>query len=68
MEKLINKTLKNNLRLKNKNLNDYFRQNNLDYEDIKFKIKNEILWNKLIYDKYKSRININDKDLKKEIK
>ena len=67
MEKLINKTLKNNLRLKNKNLNDYFRQNNLDYEDIKFKIKNEILWNKLIYDKYKSRININDKDLKKKL-
>ena len=67
MEKLINKTLKNNLKLKNKNLNDYFRQNNLDYEDIKFKIKNEILWNKLIYDKYKSRININDKDLKKKL-
>ena len=67
MEKLINKTLKNNLRLKNKNLNDYFRQNNLDYEDIKFKIKIEILWNKLIYDKYKSRININDKDLKKKL-
>ena len=67
MEKLINFTLKKNLGIKNNNLDEFFKKNNLNLTEIKFKIKNEILWNKLIYDKYKSRLNIDEKNLREEL-
>ena len=67
MEKLINFILKKNLGIKNNNLDEFFKKNNLNLTEIKFKIKNEILWNKLIYDKYKSRLNIDEKNLREEL-
>ena len=67
MEKLINFTLKKNVGIKNNNLDEFFKKNNLNLTEIKFKIKNEILWNKLIYDKYKSRLNIDEKNLREEL-
>ena len=39
---------------------------NLDLNQVKFKMRVELFWNKLIYDKYINKISINEDDLKKK--
>ena len=57
-------------KLKFKNQNDfisYFKQYNLKISEIKEKLKIEALWNDLIFNKYKSQIKIDEKEIKKKI-
>ena len=68
LEKIIYQNLYNNLKLENKNqLDNYFNEYGLNLEDIFFKFKIELLWNKLIYEKYISNV-VLDKKLKDKIK
>jgi peptidyl-prolyl cis-trans isomerase SurA len=46
---------------------DYLKANDLKYNDIKEKIKIDILWNNLIISKYSSKIDINLEEIKKDI-
>ena len=46
---------------------DYLKNFDLKIEDVAKKIEIELKWNKLIYDKYKDQIIINEKILKKKI-
>ncbi len=48
-------------------LKQYFALYGLNINQVKFKIKVELFWNKLIYDKYYSKISINKEELKKKI-
>ena len=53
-----------------KNLSDfttYLNQYNLTIEDVKFKVKIEMLWNRLIGSKYTNQINIREDFLKQQI-
>ena len=47
---------------------DFLANKNLIYDEFKEKIIIEALWNELIFFKFKSKININEDELKKEIK
>ena len=55
------------------NINDvdslkrYFTSYNLNLDQIKFKIKVELFWNKLIFDKYQKNISINKNELKNKL-
>ena len=49
------------------NIKKHFSLYNLSLEQVKFKIRVELFWNKLIYDKYINRISINKKDLKRKV-
>ena len=69
LEKIIYQNLYNNLKLENKNqLDNYFNEYGLNLEDIFFKFKIELLWNKLIYEKYISNVVLDKKKLKDKIK
>jgi len=58
-----------NLGLKNEiEFNQYLRDNGLDINFITKKLKIEILWNQLIYEKYKDQINVNKVKLKNQLK
>jgi peptidyl-prolyl cis-trans isomerase SurA len=46
----------------------YLKNNNLALKYVEEKIKIEVLWNQLIYDKYKNQINIDKVKLKKKLK
>ncbi len=62
------KNLYENLQIKSLNeFKEYLSDFNLDYEEVKEKIKIEIFWNKLIQSKYSSMININIDNIKKKI-
>ena len=53
------------------NRNEYFdllKKLKLTNDFIKSKIETEILWNRLIYEKYNSKLNINEKKIEKELK
>jgi peptidyl-prolyl cis-trans isomerase SurA len=58
---------------KNLNLNSisefksYLINNNLNYDYIFNKIETEVLWNKIIYLKYRNKININEEKLKRKV-
>lgn len=68
LKKLINNNLFNRLNLsKEAELKNFFSNYNLNLNEIKSRIKIEFLWNKLIYDKYISRISINKKKMKERI-
>ena len=68
LKKLINNNLFNRLNLsKEAELKNFFSDYNLNLNEIKSRIKIEFLWNKLIYDKYISRISINKKKMKERI-
>ena len=43
----------------------YLNSRNIDIKNIKKKISQELLWNKLIYDKYNSNVKINKEEIKK---
>ena len=55
------------------NINDvdslkrYFTSYNLNLDQVKFKIKVELFWNKLIFDKYQKNISINKNELKNKL-
>ena len=46
---------------------EYLKNYNLSLKEVSDKIEIEILWNKLIYSKYKNQININHESLKNKI-
>jgi peptidyl-prolyl cis-trans isomerase SurA len=58
---------------KNLNLNSisefksYLKNNDLNYDYIFNKIETEVLWNKIIYLKYRNKININEEKLKRKV-
>ena len=45
----------------------YLKRNNISLDYVKKKIQIEILWNKLIYDKYITQINVDRDELKKKL-
>lgn len=47
---------------------NFLEQKDLKFENIKEKIKIEILWNRLVYIKYKSKVKINATEIKNEVK
>ena len=49
------------------NIEKHFSLYNLSLEQVKFKIRVELFWNKLIFDRYINKISINEGDLKKKI-
>lgn len=48
-------------------LKRYFTSYNLNLDQVKFKIKVELFWNKLIFDKYQKNISINKNELKNKL-
>ncbi len=48
-------------------LKRYFASYNLNLDQVKFKIKVELFWNKLIFDKYQKNISINKNELKNKL-
>jgi peptidyl-prolyl cis-trans isomerase SurA len=62
------KNIYQNIGLKNKNeFNDFLKINNINYQYVKKKIEIEALWNELIMLKFKSKIKINEDELRKNI-
>ncbi len=62
------KNLYSNLQINTLNeFKEYLNNFDLDFNEVKEKIKIEIFWNKLIQDKYSNMINININNLKKKI-
>lgn len=49
------------------NIEKHFSLYNLSLEQVKFKIRVELFWNKLIFDRYINKISINESDLRKKI-
>jgi len=47
---------------------NYLIKNNIDFENVKNKLKIEALWNELILIKFSSKVRINEEELKKKIK
>ena len=68
LDKMISQNLNANFRSRNEEeLISLLKGANLSLGDIKKKIKIEIMWNKLIYDKYISKISLDKNKLKKKI-
>ncbi len=68
INRIIYRNLFSTLNLNSKDeLKNYFLKYNLDFDDILYKYKIEILWNKLIYDKYIAKVQIDKKKLRKQI-
>ena len=69
LEKIILQNLK--FRLKKNTREEivlYFEEYKLDYDYIIKKLYTEFLWNKLIYEKYISKVSLNEKELEDKIK
>ena len=49
------------------NIKKYFSAYNLSLDQVKFKIRVELFWNKLLYDRYFNKISINKKELKNKV-
>ena len=49
------------------NIKKHFSLYNLSLNQVKFKIRVELFWNKLIYDKYINKISVNKKELKNKV-
>ena len=63
------KNMYNELNLNSKDeLINFLNSKKLSFQNIEEKITNEILWNRLIYFKYKNKIKINKKEIEKQIK
>ena len=45
----------------------FLEQKDLKFENVKEKIKIEILWNRLVYIKYNSKVKINATEIKNEV-
>ena len=69
VDDIVLKELNKRLRINDlENIKKYFSLYNLSLKQVKFKIRVELFWNKLIYDRYINKISINKKDLKKNFK
>ena len=70
-EKLLDRILQSvYLKIGIENINDfkkYLAINDIDFENVKNKLEIEALWNELILIKFSSKVNINEKNLKKKI-
>ena len=49
-------------------LKEYFAKFNLNLDFVKAKIKNDDMWNRIIFNKYKNQINVNINELKNRLK
>ena len=68
VDEIVLKELNKRLRINEvKDIKEYFSLYNLSLKQVKFKIRIELFWNKLIYDKYINKISINKQDFKKKI-
>ena len=68
VDEIVLKELNNRIRINEaKDIKEYFSLYNLTLKQVKFKIRIELFWNKLIYDRYIDKISINKQDLKKKI-
>ena len=68
VDDIVLKELNKRLRINDlENIKKHFSLYNLSLKQVKFKIRVELFWNKLIYDRYINQISINKKDLKKKI-
>ena len=68
MDNIVVQELNKRLRTNNpEKLREYFSSYNLSLDQVKFKIRVELFWNKLIYDRYFNKVSINKDDLKKRI-
>ena len=68
VDEIVLKELNKRLRINEaKDIKEYFSLYNLTLKQVKFKIRIELFWNKLIYDRYINKISINKQDLKKKI-
>ena len=68
VDEVVLKELNKRLRINEvKDIKEYFSLYNLSLKQVKFKIRIELFWNKLIYDRYINKISINKKDFKKKI-
>ena len=68
VDEIVLKELNNRIRINEaKDIKEYFSLYNLTLNQVKFKIRIELFWNKLIYDRYIDKISINKQDLKKKI-
>ena len=68
VDEIVLKELNNRIRINEaKDIKEYFSLYNLTLNQVKFKIRIELFWNKLIYDRYINKISINKQDLKKKI-
>ena len=56
------------LNLNIEEFNNIFIRNNVDISKISNHIKTELLWNSLIYEKYKNRISINIEEIEEQLK
>jgi peptidyl-prolyl cis-trans isomerase SurA len=70
-EKFLDRILQNvYLKIGIENINDfkkYLALNDIDFENVKKKLEIEALWNELILIKFSSKVNINQKNLRKKI-
>ena len=70
-EKLLDRILQSvYLKIGIENINDfkkYLALNDIDFENVKNKLEIEALWNELILIKFSSKVNINEKNLRKKI-
>ena len=63
------KNMYTDMKLESKeNFKKYLKKNKLNYQNVEEKIKIEILWNRLVYFKYKSKINIDEEEIRNQIK
>jgi len=68
VDEIVLKELYTRLNIKDlDSLKRYFTSYNLNLDQVKFKIKVELFWNKLIFDKYQKNISINKNELKKKL-
>jgi len=68
VDDIVLKEINKRLRINSlENIKKHFSLYNLSLEQVKFKIRVELFWNKLIYDRYINKISINKKDLKKKV-
>ena len=68
VDNIVLKELNNRLRINElENLKKHFSLYKLNLEQVKFKIRVELFWNKLIYDKYINKVSVNKKELKNKV-
>jgi len=46
----------------------FLNKNNLNFEDIKFKVKLDSLWNSLIFEKFRNEVKVNEIEIEKKLK
>ena len=49
------------------NFKEYLKENNINFEDVKNKLKVEALWNQLVFAKFSSKVKIDEEKLKTKI-